>query len=344
MISKIKTQSLRKKTMLILIILIFCLSVLTVAAQDDVSTRSILPAEFINRRPAGKKNKPLTRDKRQTKNNPKSKSSAYKFVRHDKNSVRRKTNQIKPETMNNTAGANKPKRIIEIGLTMWKLRPPRSSDAGYKLPVLVGDQREMWTAERVSPDTPFESGDRVRLAVESSATGYLYVINSETRSDGSYGEPILIFPASTDEDNFVKPGLLVDLPDRNEDFPYFNIEPKQANYTGELLTVIVSPKPLTNMKIDGEGKIENLDELIKLEANSDAEIFSRNTEEDKIYTKTEACGSKTRQLTREKSKQNPCGTQTRQLTREEPLPQTIYRVKTIPGQPAVAFIKLNARS
>ena len=187
----------------------------------------------------------------------------------------------------------------------------------------------------------------MRLAVESSDAGYLYVINSETYSDGSYGEPFLIFPASTNKDNFVKPGLLVDIPDQKEAFPYFLIDPKQANYTGELLTVIISPKPLTNMKIDKDGKIKNLDELIELETNSDAEIFSRSDAEDKIYTQTEAdaaCGSKTRQLTREKSKQNPCGTQTRQLTREEPLPQSIYRVKTPAGQPAVAFIKLNVRS
>ena len=74
---------------------------------------------------------------------------------------------------------------------------------------------------------------------------------------------------------------------------------------------------------------------------------SRSDAEDKIYTPAEAnsaCGAKTRQLVREKSTQNPCGSQTRQLTREEPLPQTIYRVKTRAGQPSVVFVKLNARN
>lgn len=334
-----------------LMILIVCLSTLTAIAQDDTQTRSIVSEEFIKRRPAGKKIKSSTGNKRQPKNNPKSnpasKSVAYKYVRQDKNIVRRKNNQTKPQNTNNKAGANKPEKISEIGVTMWKLRPSRQSDAGYKLPVLVNNTREMWTAERVNPDTRFQAGDRVRLAVESSDAGYLYVIDSETYSDGSFGEPFLIFPASTGDDNFVKPGLLIDIPDQNEDLPYFNIEPKQANYTGELLTVIISPKPLTNMKIDTDGKIKNLDELIELEMNSEAEIFSRSAEEDKVYTQTEAksaCGSKTRQLTREKSTQNPCGAQTRQLTKEEPLPQSIYRVKTPDGQPAVAFIKLNVRS
>ncbi len=125
------------------------------------------------------------------------------------------------------------------------------------------------------------------------------------------------------------------------------INPKQGNYTGELLTVIISPTPLTNIKIDKDGKIKNLSDLIELETNSVAEIFSRNDTEDKIFTQAEAdsaCGSKTRQLVREKSTENPCGVKKRQLTREEPLPQTIYRVKTQTGQPSVLFIKLNVRN
>ena len=86
-------------------------------------------------------------------------------------------------------------------------------------------------------------------------------------------------------------------------------------------------------------------ELIELETNSEAEIFSRPDAQDKIYTQAEAestCGPKTQELTREKSTQKPCGARTRQLTREEPLPQSIYRVKTQTGRLAVAFIKLNA--
>ena len=114
---------------------------------------------------------------------------------------------------------------------------------------------------------------------------------------------------------------------------------------GELLTVIVSPKPLTNLKTDKDGLITNLDNLIDLETSADVEIYSRTDLQDKTYTQAEAdsaCGSKTRQLTREKTVEKPCGAQTRQLTREEPLPQSIYRVKTIAGQPSVAFVHLKA--
>lgn len=307
-------------------LILFCS---TVFAQDDTKTRSITSDDFASQRPAGK-------TVSAAKRNSRARRATYKYVRQDKKVVRRKNVAQKPQF-------SKPEKVSEVGVTMWKLRPSRTSDAGYKLPVLVNNLRQMWTAERVNADTPFQAGDRIRLAIESSVSGYLYVINSEIYKNGMFGEPYLIFPASETEDNSVQPGLLVDIPDQREEFPYFIINPKNANYAGELLTVIVSPKPLTNLKTDKDGKIRNLDDLIDLEINAEAEIFSRSDAQDKIYTQTEAnaaCGAKTRQLTREKSPENPCGAKTRQLTREEPLPQTIYRVKTAAGQPAVAFISL----
>lgn len=315
----------------------FILFVSSVFAQNGDS-RSITSDDFASQRPVAKPSANTNR-KRNTRNSNTKGRQTYKYVR--RNPVVRRKKTTKPTTATTT---NKPEKVSEIGVTMWKLRPSRTTDDGYKLPVLVNNLREMWTAERVNLDSIFGAGDRVRLAIESSASGYIYVIDSETYADGTFGDPILMFSAATDEDNSVKPGMLVDIPDQAEDLPYFLINPKQANYTGELLTVIISPKPLTNMKIDANGKIKNLDDLIELETKADAEIFSRNDTEDKIYSKTEAesaCGAKTRELTREKA--TSCTNQTRQLTREEPLPQTIYRVKTQSGQPIVAFISLNVK-
>jgi hypothetical protein len=134
----------------------------------------------------------------------------------------------------------------------------------------------------------------------------------------------------------------VDIPDQREDTPYFNMTPKGGKYKGELLTVIISPKQLAELKADREGKIIDPSQLTSMEFNGQAELFSRVDKSDKIYSKIEsdsACGSKARQST-DGSTEQPCGIKTRQLTREEPLPQSIFRVKTAPGQPAVAFIKL----
>lgn len=306
----------------------------TAFAQAGGQTRSITSDDFVKQRPAAKANSSANRNRRAT----------YKFVRQDKNIARRKK-IVSPKPK--TTPSAKARKILEVGVTMWKLRPPLKTDKGFKLPVKINDSlSEEWTAERIGPDAIFRGGDRVRFAVESSEPGFLYIINSEIYSDGSFGEPSVIFPSSAGDANFVKPGLLVDIPDRTEEFPYFVIDPKKDNYAGELVTIIISPKPLNNLKTDNDGKITNLDELIELEINADAEIYSRPVAQDKIYTQAEAeaaCGSKTRELVREKSNAKPCGSRTRQLTREEPLPQTIYRIKTQAGQPAAAFIKLNVR-
>ena len=306
------------------------LSVSSAFAQDDSKQRSITSDDFTNKRPAGKK-----------------KSVKYNYVRQDKNTVKRKS--VRVSTKKTIVSPKKAERFFDVGVTMWKLRPPRSSDIGYKLPVQInGSSAQMWTAERVSPDTIFRAGDRVRFAVESSNPGFLYLINSEFYKDGSFGEPSLIFPSSAGEDNFVKPGLLVDIPDRTEEFPYFTIEPKKNNYAGELVTIIISPTRLSSLKNDEDGKIKNLDQLIELEINADVEIYSSEGGQDNsIYTQAEAeaaCGSKTRELVRQKSNANPCGEKTRQLTREEPLPQTIYRVKTQAGMPVVAFMRMRVEN
>ena len=318
------------KSSLIAVSLLFSFS--NASAQEDTKTRSITSDDFNSQRPAGKNQ------------NQKVRRSTYKYVSKNKKVVRRQTVRrppVKPQPQPKTPPAEK---VSEIGVTMWKLRPSGGSVNSYKLPVLINNIREMWTAERVGLETLFQAGDRVRLAIESSVSGYLYVINSELLTDGSVGDPYLIFPESENIDNSVKPGMLVDIPDQTEDLPYFLLNPKNPKYKGEVLTIIISPKPLTSLKADKDGKVKNLDDLIDLEDKTDAEVYSRSDSEDKIYSMTEAqsaCGAKTRQFTREKSPESPCGEKTRQLTREEPLPQTIYRVKTITGQPVVAVIQIS---
>jgi hypothetical protein len=147
-----------------------------------------------------------------------------------------------------------------------------------------------------------------------------------------------------EDDNSVKPGLPVDIPDQTEDLPYFVINPKRNNYAGELLTVIVSPKPLTNLKTASNGRIKALETLESLEENADSEIYKRTDDKDKIYSEAEAdaaCGAKARQRQNNRQLERPCGAKTRLLTRDEPLPQTIFRVKTAAGEPTVTIIRLN---
>jgi hypothetical protein len=238
-------------------------------------------------------------------------------------------------------------KVTDIGVTVWRLRPPaRSEAAAFLLPVLDDNkERKMWLAERVPVDTLFDAGDRVRFAVESSDSGYLYIFGRETYADGSLGAPYPVFAASRTGDNLVRPGMLFDIPDQREDLPYLRMNPTKEGYSGEVLTVIVSPKPLSDLELGDDGKLKTGEDLTELEFNSVVDIFTRTDAADKIYSKAEsesACGLKTRELQREKSK-DPCGLSTRQLSREEALPQSIYRIKTFAGRPAVATVKLSVK-
>jgi hypothetical protein len=306
----------------------------SVAAQTGAPTRSITSDDFASQRPSVSLGVSAGVGVRRAK----ASKATYKFARRGSTSRwgAKGKGVIRPVFQDASA------KVTEIGVTIWKLRPALRADAGFRLPVRVSGALQMWTAERVTTDSPFRAGDRIRLAVESPVKGYLYVINSEIGADGSLGHPSLIFPESGNQENMIAPGMLVDIPDQREELPYFVMNPKKENYAGEAIAVVVSPVPL-KIKTDKNGRIEdveNLDELIPL---AETEVFSRTDARDKIYSKAESqatCGAKTRQLEREKSPVQPCGPASRSLTREEPLPQSIYRVKTASGKPAAAVIEL----
>ena len=303
-----------------------CLLLAAVAGRSQDGTRSIQAEDFINQRPAaaaaGGTGKPTVRPK----------AHDYRFARVYKPMARAK----KPKK----APANTPvPRVVDLGITVWKMRPPHPNEAGFYMPVLdERKERKMWLAERVPEDMVFRAGDKVRFAVESSVPGFLYVFDRETYSDGRLGEPLLLFPERSGDDNSVRPGVLFDLPDQREDVPYFNITPRKDKYAGELLTIIVSPGPLSNFSADGTGKLRSVAYLANLEADAQVEIFSRSDADNRIFSNSEAeatCGAKSRE-------RGLCGIASRQLTRDEPQPQSLYRVKTVAGQPAVAFVKLAA--
>src|SRR6266446_6051279 len=73
----------------------------------------------------------------------------------------------------------------EVGVTVWRLRPSRSSDEGARVLVQEGLKQAEWTPERIEADTPLKIGDRVRLSIESPRPGFLYIIDREQYADGS---------------------------------------------------------------------------------------------------------------------------------------------------------------
>jgi hypothetical protein len=101
-------------------------------------------------------------------------------------------------------------------VTLRRLRAARAADDGARL--LVQESAGDLTADRVDTNTPLAIGDRVRLTIESSNNGYLYVIDRELYADGTKSDPYLIFPTSRtrDGDNAVRGGRLVDIPGQRE--------------------------------------------------------------------------------------------------------------------------------
>jgi len=80
-----------------------------------------------------------------------------------------------------------------VGLTLWRMRPGKSSDQ-VKFRGLVHDADKpdddaVWTAERASMDTPFTAAEYLRLSIESARKGYLYVIDRDVYADGTMSAP-----------------------------------------------------------------------------------------------------------------------------------------------------------
>src|SRR5260221_13052502 len=114
--------------------------------------------------------------------------------------------------------------------------------------VLDGLKQAEWTPERIEADTPLNIGDRVRLTIESPRPGFLYIIDREQYADGSFGEPMMIFPTLRTRagDNLVPPRRLIDIPDQEDQYSYFTAQPtgNRRDQVAEVLTIILVSQAL----------------------------------------------------------------------------------------------------
>ena len=353
--------------------LIFSASLTNLSAQRDPPERAMISDEFANSRPSSSTGEANGNGASKTRPRPAAKSAqtkpgtaarrkdSYKLSRVEPPAFGRKS-KVKPKI---AASAAAPLRFEELGVTLWRLRAPRADDAGPKIIVKTdANRREGWTPERVGADTQFQAGDRVRLTIESKRRGYLYIINGELFANGKTGPLSLIFPAPANQDasgrllaaqfNQVGAGLLVDIPDQTEDYPYFKIEPRNADYAGELVLIIISPTPLEGLRLGAEQEIANVDLLAVWEEQwgSEANVYEKEGIVGESFTAAEQqalCGAKARQLVRESTRQQnpagaPCGAKERRLTREDPLPQSIYRVSQPHDSPLIVPVRLAVRA
>lgn len=137
-----------------------------------------------------------------------------------------------------------------IGVTIWRLRGA-SAGASRLLTEEKGSASGQYALERVMADTPFEEGQLVRISVEAPREydNYLYVVDREVFKDNKgerMGEPYLIFPArgTPPGGNEISAGKSVYVPAQGDTSPYFTLQRSGANHVGEMLTILISPKPL----------------------------------------------------------------------------------------------------
>jgi hypothetical protein len=246
---------------------------------------------------------------------------------------------IKPSVSKKNAPANKlpaDTKSVEvwsqIGVTIWRLGKDTKSAADgqtARMLVLEGSKSTEYTPQRVEADTKFEMGDKIRLSFETPRTGFLYIIDREVYADGKLGEPYQIFPtrSSRGGDNRVQAGWVIDVPGQNDAFTLKSDDPK---WRGELLTVIVSPEPLTELGLpDGPSPISAiLVETLEEKYLKDSAEYEQDGTAGKNYTKTEKeAGSDGK----------------RQLTQDDPYPQTVYRVKMRAKEPMMINLNLSVK-
>jgi hypothetical protein len=208
--------------------------------------------------------------------------------------------------------------------------PPQTlgSVSGPGVGAGVGSAGQFAVLERIKEGTPVAGGQRIRLSIESlSREGYLYVIDREQYSDGTFGEPLLIFPTSrTSSASDVKAGHLVYIPSVKG---RFNIKPSKSGkqQVAEVLTVIISPQPL----IAGD-KLQTT--AIRLAAG---QVESWEKEFGAKSTTYEVEGGAGRAMT---EKEQAAGVKAIEFTQDDPPPQTVHRVTTKPDAPLLIKVSL----
>lgn len=207
---------------------------------------------------------------------------------------------------------------MDIGVTIWRLRPSSGVEGGARMLVMENARQTEWTPQRIEADTPLQVGERVRLSIESPRAGYLYVIDREQYADGSFGDAYLIFPTLRTRGgaNEVRPGKLIDIPAQEDNPSYFTLvpSPSRSDQVAEILSIIVTPVPLSSLRLSERPLKLSKSEVAKWEASGSIEVerFEMVGGAGMPWSKAEMAAS--------------ASGSSRILTQEEPTPQTVYRI------------------
>jgi hypothetical protein len=303
----------------------FLTKVVSSQAQSDGS-RQIVLDEFIRARP-GNSNGTTQSAVRRSSNLAARRSNSVAKLTH----YRRVTAALSMAMNSGRLPAS------QIGITLWRLRPSRPEDEqGARLLVMKNAEATQWTPERMELETPLKVGDRVRISVEAPRSGYLYVVDREQYSDGSFGDPYIIFPTARTRagDNRVRPGKLIDIPAQEDTPNHFTLvpNPDRNDQIGEVLTFVLSGQPLPSIHISDKPLRIDPAELTKWEQvwGVPFERFEMEGGMGQVWTKAERDAGAVKS--------------NRLLTMEEPAPQTVYRLAAKSGAPMLVNVHLSYRN
>jgi hypothetical protein len=215
-----------------------------------------------------------------------------------------------------------------LGITVWRMRPAQDTDA-----VKLREGDKIVTPVRVKSDTALREGDRVRLTIEAPRSGYLYVVDQEQYNDGSLGPPTLIFPTRRllDGDNAVNEKVVVEIPGLGDNPPFFTLKRSRPDHKAEMIMVLVSQKPLPDIKIGRSASATPL----QLEGAQIKDWMS------KWAGRANRFDLEAGENVPMAKSQVEVATRTRALVHEDPKPQTVYWLPDAdPGSPLMISIPL----
>lgn len=132
----------------------------------------------------------------------------------------------------------------QVGITIWLVDSGKSKG----IEQLGAEQIQ----ERLDTNAAYTNGDTIRLNIVSPTGGYLYIVDQEQYSDGTYSPAVLVFPTLTTRrgNNLIRPWENIEVPAYPSVWRFRPSELREGGIrkvqTAEVLTIIISPRPLVD--------------------------------------------------------------------------------------------------
>jgi hypothetical protein len=294
--------------------------------QPEVGTRQIVP-DFTEARAKGKSNvRPVYLAAARRRHS----GSRAKYDKPAKKKYPGTVAKLPGAKVTVQAQLSSLKAAQKLGVTIWRLRPSAlftdPQQPGCRAGSRELGQPSMVTPpKRVSADTLFRTGDRVRLGIESVRPGYLYVLNREVYADQTVGPVSLVFPTQRMRggNHYIAPGRPIEFPDFCDRPNYIEFLPPQHGRrpVAEQLILLVTSRPLGDFPVPAD-RVSIPDEFLQLWEGrwaGPSEELNLEDGDDQDYTTAEMNAAF------EISKEGKQGS--RALVHTAPQPQTVFAVQ-----------------